>query len=64
MTGENLKKWVDGLGQRPEALALRLGVSVGTLYRWFRMAQVPRRIAVALELMGYTEQEHPRSAAG
>lgn len=41
MTGLELREWRRSLGMRAEDLAAALGVAVGTVYRWERLADVP-----------------------
>jgi transcriptional regulator with XRE-family HTH domain len=54
MTGPELRDWADRNGWNAEDLANKLGVSKGTVYIWFRSAELDKVTVLALAQIGYT----------
>ncbi len=47
-TGAELKKWVKSLGLKPEQMCVELGISISTLFKWFRSKELPRRATLSI----------------
>lgn len=63
MDGAFVKKWSKDAGMRPETLASKLGVSMGTLYNWFNRAKLDPTVVLALAQLGCVEDEKPQATS-
>lgn len=62
MTGEYLKEWMLRNGKSREEIAFRVGVTTNTLFRWFKLPEIPRKAVYTLERLGCVETYNTVSA--
>ena len=63
MKGTFLKSWAVAQKLRPEELAAKMGVSIGTLYKWFRTDALDKRTVLALAQIGCVEPRQRSQAS-
>lgn len=63
MTGKELRDWVIKDGMQPEELAVKLGISVATFYKWNREgASLDKRTLRALAQIGCPQAQNELEA--